>query len=516
MKRNLVIQSTSTGLDIALLEDEKLVEFHQDVANQEYLVGDIYLGRIKKILPGLNACFVDIGHEKNAFLHYHDLGPYILNFNDFTKKAIKSSRIIEDISSFTSHPEIDKNGSIQDVLNVDEPIVVQIVKEPISTKGHRVTSQITITGRYFVLIPFSSGLAVSKRIRDVHEKKRLQNVFQKVKPENFGLIIRTAAENQEIRLLEKDFNHVYSKWLEIARNLNQNKLKLLGEENKAMSILREMLNDTFDSIVVDNKQTFKQLHAYLSEISPDKKNILKLNTDLVPLFEQYKIDRQIKSLFGKIVNFGKGSYLVIEHTEAMTVIDINSGTKTAKDTDREENVLHVNMEAAEEIARQLRLRDIGGLIIVDFIDMRSTENQRILLEHMRNLMKRDKTKHVCLPLSKFGLMEITRERVRPVIDLASNETCPVCRGTGQVKPTTLIIDDIEHSLNFICSELKIKYLVLKVHPFVASFLKKNLISKRIRWVLKYKTWISVISSPNMHLLDYKFLDRKGNDILENY
>ncbi|NLJ07827.1 MAG: Rne/Rng family ribonuclease [Sphingobacteriales bacterium] len=516
MKRNLIIQSSLTGLDIALLEDDKLVEFHQDVANQEYMVGDIYLGRVKKILPGLNACFIDIGHEKNAFLHYHDLGPDILNFNEFTQKAINSKSVGEDISEFKRHPEIDKNGSIQDVLKADEPIVVQIVKEPISTKGHRLTSQITLTGRFFVLIPFSNGLSVSKRIHEPHEKKRLQNVFQKIKPENFGLIIRTAAENQELRLLERDFYHVYGKWQEIVRNLSQNKLKLLGEENKAMSILREMLNDTFDSIIVDNKQTYNQLYQYLEKISPDSKNILKLNSDIVPLFEQYKIDRQIKSLFGKIVNFGKGSYLVIEHTEAMTVIDINSGTKTAKETDREENVLHVNMEAAEEIARQLRLRDIGGLIIVDFIDMRSAENQRLLLEHMKNQMKKDKTKHVCLPLSKFGLMEITRERVRPVVDLASHETCPVCRGTGQVKPTTLIIDDIEHSLNFICSELKIRYIVLKVHPFIASYLKRGLLSKRLQWVMKYKSWISVITSANMHLLDYKFLDRKGRDILEEY
>lgn len=516
MKRSLIIQSTNTGLDIALLEDDKLVEYHQDVANQEYMVGDIYLGKVKKILPGLNACFVDIGHEKNAFLHYHDLGPAIKNFHEYTKKLIQSGTENSNISDFNKIPDIDKNGSIQDVLAPEQDIVVQIVKEPISTKGHRITSQITLAGRYFVLIPFSSGIAVSKRIRDPQEKKRLLGIFQQRTPGNFGVIIRTAAENQDARTLERDFDSVLKRWEEIVKNLALKKLKLLGEVNKAMSILRDMMNDSFDAIVVDNKQLYNQLQQYVDKISSEKSNIVKFNTDTTPLFEQYKIDRQIKSLFGKIVNFGKGSYLIIEHTEAMTVIDINSGSKTAKDTDREDNVLNVNIEAADEVARQLRLRDIGGLIIVDFIDMKSGENQRTLLEHMKNAMKRDKTKHVCLPLSRFGLMEITRERVRPVLDLASHESCPVCRGTGQVKPTILVIDDIEHSMNFIFSELKLKYISLYVHPFIAAFIKRGIYSKQLQWWIKYKAIISIRLSNSMHLIDYKFLDRQGRDVLEDY
>ena len=516
LKRNLIIQSSSSGLDIALLEDDKLVEYHQDVANQEYLVGDIYLGRVKKILPGLNACFVDIGHEKNAFLHYHDLGPSIKNFLGFSDHVLKTKSQDPDITAYRKIPEIDKNGSLQDVLQPEQNIVIQIVKEPISTKGHRVTSQITLAGRYFVLIPFSSGVAVSKSIRDAQEKKRLAGIFQKRTPVNFGVIIRTAAENQDARTLEKDFDSVLSRWDEIVKSLSQNKQKLLGEVNKAMSLLRDMMNDSFDSIIVDTRQNFTQIQQYLQKISPEKSNIVKLNTDTAPLFEQYRIDKQIKSLFGKIVNFGKGSYLIIEHTEAMTVIDINSGSKTAKDTDREENVLNVNLEAADEVARQLRLRDIGGLIIVDFIDMRSNENQKILLEHMKVAMKRDKTKHVCLPLSRFGLMEITRERVRPVIDLAFNESCPVCRGTGQVKPTILVIDDIEHSLNYIHSELKVKFITLYVHPFIAAFITKGFPSRQIRWYLRYKSFIQVRPSHSMHLIDYKFLDRQGRDILDEY
>jgi len=516
LKRNLIIQTTNTGLDIALLEDDKLVEYHQDVANQEYLVGDIYLGKIKKILPGLNACFVDIGHEKNAFLHYHDLGPSIPNFNAFTDNCIASAKPEADISNFATIPEIDKNGSIQDVLKAEQNIVVQIVKEPISTKGHRITSQITLAGRYFVLIPFADGIAVSKRIRDVQEKKRLLGIFQKKKPENCSIIIRTAAENQDARTLERDFDAVLVRWEEIVKNLADKKQKLLGEVNKALSILRDMISDSFDTIVVDNKTTYTQLKQYLEKTSPENTNILKFTTDSTPLFETYKIDKQIKSLFGKIVNFGKGSYLIIEHTEAMTVIDINSGSKTAKDTEREENVLNVNMDAADEVARQLRLRDIGGLIIVDFIDMKSGENQKTLLEHMRNAMKRDKTKHVCLPLSRFGLMEITRERVRPVLDLSSHETCPVCRGSGQVKPTILTVDDIEHSLNFIYSELKIKHINLYVHPFVASYIRKGAFSKRLKWCVKYKAFISVKASNAMNLIDYKFLDNQGRDILEEY
>jgi ribonuclease G len=513
LKRNLIIQSTKQGLDIALLEDDKLVEFHQDVANKEYLVGDIYLGRIKKILPGLNASFVDIGYSKNAFLHYHDLGPDIRNFISFTNKTLRGDHVKPDISAFKKFQQISKGGEIGKALEVDQQVMVQVIKEPISTKGHRISSQITLAGRYIVLIPFSEGVSVSKRIRDRKERKRLTDIFMDIKSANFCVIVRTAAENKDGHLLEKDFMSIMKRWNEIVHNLTEKKTKLLGEYNKATSILRDMLNDSFDSIVVNDKTSHGELQEYLEKIFPEKQKILKFQ-DGKNLFESYRIDRQIKSLFGKIINFGKGAYLVIEHTEAMTVVDVNSGSKTNRDADREENVLSINIDAAEEVARQLRLRDIGGLIVVDFIDMRSYENQKILFEKMKVAMRKDKTQHACLPISKFGLMEITRQRVKPVIDLSITETCPVCRGSGEVKPTILVVDDIEHSLNFIHSELKEKRITIRVHPFISTYLRAGIIPHNFRWMFKYKMLIRIKSSQALHLIDYKILDKNGKDLEE--
>ena len=514
MKRSLIVQSSNLGLDIALLEDDKLVELHQDVTDQEYLVGDIYLGKIKKVLQGLNAVFVDIGYEKNAFLHYHDLGPNIRNSIQFTQTIIRSKSQDTNIESFKKHPEIDKNGEISKVLELEQHVIVQVAKEPISTKGHRLTSEITLPGRYIILIPFSKGISVSKRIRDYKERKRLSDLFKDIIPANFGIIVRTAAESKDGHILEKDLNALMDRWKEIVLNLSKGERKLLGEYNKTTSLLRDIMNDTFDHIVVDNDKTFRDLSEYLEQINPGQKSILKLQRDKINLFEFYRIDKQIKSLFGKIINFGKGSYLVIEHTEAMTVIDVNSGSKSNKDTNREVNVLHVNLDAAEEIARQLRLRDIGGLIVVDFIDMKSHENQKLLFEKMKLALSKDKTQHACAPISRFGLMEITRQRVKPAIDISISETCPVCRGSGEIKPTILVIDDIEHSLNFIRSELKVKRILIKVHPFIAKYLSAGLLSQRMQWMLKYRIWIKVKPSQTLHLIDYKIFDKEGKNLEE--
>ena len=512
MRRNLIIQSSKQGLDIALLENDKLVEFHQDLANKEYVVGDVILGRVKKILPGLNAAFVDIGFEKQAFLHYHDLGYNFLNVNRFTQTIINKHTSQIKIDKFTDQREINKNGDITSVLKPEQLVVVQIIKEPISTKGHRISTQITLAGRYVVLIPFSNSINVSKRIHERKEKKRLLELAEDHKPQNCGMIIRTAAEGIPSRILEQDIDNIHKRWQEIVNNLAEQKTKLLSEYGKATSLLRDMLNETFDSVVVDDRATFDQLQSYLESISIGKKKILKLHKDSVPTFEAYNVDKQIKSLFGKIINFGKGAYLVLEHTEAMHVIDVNSGSKASKDTSREGNVLNINIEAAEEIARQLRLRDLGGLIVIDFIDMRSSQNQKLLLEKMKELMSNDRAQHSLTSISKFGLMEITRERVKPEIKLSISEVCPVCKGSGELKPYILIISDIESTIQDIIAEQKIKYFVLKVHHFVYSYLTKGLISFRIEWMWKYKIWIDIKSTESLYINSYKILDKKENDL----
>jgi ribonuclease G len=514
LRRNLIIQSSKQGLDIALLENDRLVELHQDVANQEFQVGDIYIGKVKKVLPSLNAAFIDIGHEKNAFLHYHDLGPTFTTLTQYTKRAFSDKQLSANLKYFKLLPEIPKNGDIGKVIDTSQQVVVQIVKEPISTKGHRLTSEITLPGRYLVLMPFHKGISISKRIRDKDERKRLAQIFNELLPNNFGLIVRTAAESRPVHQLEQDLKTTLSRWQSVVNNLKKGETKLLGEYNKATSILRDLLNDTFDLVVVNDQETHTELENYIAEILPDKKKILRFHKEKTSPFEYYNIDKQLKASFGKIVNFGKGAYLVIEHTEAMHVIDINSGSKNFKDADRDDTVLKINMDAADEIARQLRLRDIGGLIVVDFIDMKSHENKRKLLEYMKTTMRNDKTQHSCLPISRFGLMEITRQRVKPALELSTTETCPVCRGSGEIKPTVLVVDDIEHSLNFISNETNTKKIILKVHPFIKAYIQSGLFSKRLEWMRKYKIFVKVVASQALHLIDYKILDKEGNDLEE--
>lgn len=514
MKRDLIVQSTNEGLDIALLEDDKLVEFHQDIANKEYNIGDIYLGEVKKVISGLNATFVDIGHEKNAFLHYHDLGPNFLNFNSFVKATLHSRISDNKISNHSNYGYIPKNGEIGNVLKVSQTLVVQLVKEPISTKGHRITTEITLAGRYLILIPFGDALSISRRIVDRQERSRLQEIMKAIKPDNFGIIARTVAENIQSPLLEKDLQSLMERWDSLVQNLNNRNQKLLGEFNKSTSILRDMLNETFSSIKVDNKETFIEFQSYIEKIYPEKKRILKLYKDKTSLFEVFNIEKQLKSSFGKIVNFGKGAYLVIEHTEAMHVIDVNSGSRNSSKNNREENVLNVNLEAAGEIVRQIRLRDIGGIIVIDFIDMRISGNRKELFERMKVLLKNDPTQSSILPISKFGLMEVTRHRVKPAIKLSIAESCPVCKGSGQLKPTILVMDDIEHSINYVANELKERFIRLKVHPFIKSYMKSGFISRRIKWIWKYKMWIKITSSNAYHLIQYKILDRNGKNLEE--
>ena len=514
MKRSLIIQSSSQGLDIALLEDDMVVEFHQDVVKNEHAVGDVYLGKVKKIMPGLNAAFIDIGYEKNGFLHFHDLGFNFLNLNEFAKNALQN-KLKENEKIRNYHQALlRKNGEIREILKPDQQIIVQIIKEPISTKGHRLSSEISLAGRYLVLIPLGRDISVSKRIRDSKERKRLISIFKEVLPPNFGLIIRTAAEGKQSHLLETDFNNILSRWKELVHNLQDKQNKLLGEYSKTTSLLRDLLNDTFDAIIVNDKTTYTQLNTYLDSISSSHQKLIKFHKDKTPPFEVFHVDKQLKSLFGRIINLSKGAYIVIDKTEAMHVFDVNSGSKISKDNERLENVLNINLDATTEIARQLRLRDIGGLIVIDFIDMRSHDHQRQIYEKMKEMMRNDKAQHSILPLSRFGIMEITRERVKPAIEIETSETCPLCKGTGETTPAILITDEIESSLNNIKSELNEKFVNIRVHPFIKSHLIHGFPSLRLKWMLKFKMRIRITGSQSCHFIHYHILNKEGKDLEE--
>lgn len=513
MDKELIINSTPTQVEIALLENGKLVEIHHQKTNNNFTVGDIFLGRIRKLMPGLNAAFVDIGHKKDAFLHYTDLGPKLRSLIKFSDGSHSGSLTTHRLDSFKIEPEIIKTGKIDQVLQKRQDILVQVLKEPISTKGPRLSCEITIPGRYLVLTPFNDIIAVSKKIANAEERKRLKLLVESIRPKSFGVIVRTAAEGKKVADLHEELTIMLQKWEDIHKQLYKARapMKLLSELDKTSSILRDILSDDFNKIVVNDKQLHTNIRSFLGAIAPEKVNIVQVHKTRKPIFDAFGVNRQIKSSFGKTATMSSGAYIIIEHTEAMHVVDVNSGHKMTS-TDQEKAVLAVNLEAAEELARQMRLRDIGGIIIVDFIDMRNPENRKDLVKAMRQFMKKDRAQHTILPLSKFGLMQITRQRARPEIKINTAEVCPTCSGTGKTNPSILLTDDIERDLRFILQSRPKSKLILKVHPYIEAYLKKGLPSIQMRWFQKLYKWIRIKPVDNFHLMQYKFYDSNEDEI----
>lgn len=500
-------------MDIALLENKQLVELHQERNNNRFNVGDVYLGKIKKVMPGLNAAFVDVGHEKDAFLHYTDLSPDIRSLMKFTGQCVAGNVSPEQmLNNFEMQPEIVKTGNVKEVLSNKHFLLVQILKEPISTKGPRLTCEVSIAGRFLVLTPFNNTVGVSKKIDSADERKRLKNLVESLKPKNFGVIVRTVAAGKGAAELHQDLLALQEKWQTMMRNLRhaQPVTKVLSEVDKTQSILRDLLSPQFNRIVTDDPAIARDVEEYLKRVAPDKKDIVNRYNGKVPIFDQFGITRQIKSSFGKTVTMPNGSYLILEKTEALHVIDVNSGHRSTMEGDQESNALKVNLEAAEEVGRQLRLRDLGGIIVVDFIDMKNPDNKRLVHQKMKDVMELDRATHTILPLSKFNIMQITRERVRPEINISTTEACPTCSGTGQINASLLLIDemvnDLEHLLN---THTKLK---LYCHPIIAAYLRKGFPSLRMRWFLKYKKWIAIHPNEDFGITEYKFFDDNDEEI----
>lgn len=509
--KELYIDVSSDEITIALLEDKKLVELNKESAHTRFTVGDVYLARVKKIMPGLNAAFVDVGHKRDAFLHYLDLGPQFKSLAKYIQVALQS-KPLPPLSRFKSEKDIDKNGKIGDVLKGGQQIIVQIAKEPISTKGPRLTSEISIAGRNLVLMPFSDKVSISQKISNKEEKLRLKNLLNAIKPKNYGVIVRTVAENQRVAELDTELRELVEKWEKSVFKLRQARPPklVLGEVSRTTAILRDILSDSFNHIYVNDATMYKEIKAYIGNISPEQQKIVKLHTGAANIFDQYDITKQIKSNFGRTVPMKKGAYLVIEHTEALHSIDVNSGNRNKEGSNQEESALDVNMVAAEEIARQLRLRDMGGIVVVDFIDMQKNENKIQLHEHMKQLMSKDRAKHHILPLSKFGLMQITRQRVRPETNINTIETCPTCKGSGQVQPPVLIVDEIQDKIRYGQPKKSGRTLELRVHPFLHAYLTKGIFSKKRRWQFKYNKRLIIKADQSYTYLEYNFFDRKGN------
>ncbi len=513
MNKELIINAAAHGVEIALLEDKKLVELHSEKTDARFAVGDLYLGKVKKLIPGLNAAFVDVGHEKDAFLHYTDLSPYARSLLKFTQQAINDKTEGFDFSTFENEPEIIKTGKINEVLNGKPNILVQILKEPIAAKGPRLSCEVSLPGRFVVLTPFNDVVAVSRKIHSSEERKRLQRIVESIKQKNYGVIVRTAAEGKNTAELHEDLSELIATWQTIQKNLKGAvaPTKILSEQTKTTSMLRDLLNADFNKIVTNDKSIYNDAKSYIQKIAPEKADIVTFHQNGTAIFDQYGVTKQVKSSFGKTVNLNSGAYIIIEHTEALHVIDVNSGYKSVSNN-QEQNAMETNLEAAEDIARQLRLRDIGGIIVVDFIDMKLPDNKRKLLEAMDAFMQPDRAKHAVLPISKFGLMQITRQRMKPEMNINTQEVCPSCEGTGKIASTLILEDDIEKNLNYLITHQH-KNLTVVVSPIVYAYLTKGwLWSKAAKWKRKFKQNVKVKADSNYHITEFRFFDQDGEEI----
>ena len=510
MNNELIIRSSSTSVDFALLKDGKLIELHKDEEDNQFSVGDIFIAKIRKTVSGLNAAFVNVGYEKDAFLHYHDLGPQLPTLLKFVKRVSTGKLKDFSLKNFPTEKDIDKNGKIADAVKSNQSILVQVVKEPISTKGPRISSELSIAGRYVVLVPFSDRISISQKIESREEKARLKRLMQSIRPKGFGVIVRTVAEGKMVAELDKDLQNLVDRWTAMCKKLHNAHLpsKVLGEMNRASSMLRDLFNDSFTNICVDDETLYYQIKDYLQEIAPNKESIVKLYQNTVPIYEKHGIERQIKTSFGKTVSMSRGAYLVIEHTEALHVIDVNSGNRSSKAKSQEDTALEVNLIAATEIARQLRLRDMGGIIVVDFIDMGKAENRKKLFNHLRDEMSDDRAKHKILPPSKFGLIQITRQRVRPEMNIKTREKDP--NGNGEIEAPISVVNRIQADLIKLFKK-DYKKITLHTHPFIAAFLTKGFPSVRSKWFLEHKKWVKIMPRDAYTYLEYRFT-RDGKEI----
>ena len=511
MTSEVIIDVRPKEISIALLEDKQLVEYQNERREASFSVGNIYAAKVKKLMPGLNACFVDVGYEKVAFLHYLDLGTQFCSYEKYLKQVQSDRKKLYPIQKAQRLPDLKKDGSVQTTLTVGQELLVQVVKEPISTKGPRLTCDLSFAGRYMVLVPFGDKVNVSSKIKKSEERSRLKQLIQSIKPKNFGVIVRTVAEGKKAAELDQEMKILLKRWedtITVFQKTQERPKLAFEEQSRAVALLRDLFNPTYDGIYINDKAVFEQVRDYVGMIAPEKQDIVKRYTGTVPIFDNFNVTKQLKSGFGKTVNYKHGAYLIIEHTEAMHVVDVNSGTRVKKENGQEANALETNLGAADELARQLRLRDMGGIIVVDFVDMNLAEDRQMLYERMCKNMQKDRARHNILPLSKFGLMQITRQRVRPAMDVNVEEDCPTCFGSGKIKSSILFTDQLESKIDRLVNKIGIRKFYLHVHPYVAAYINQGVISMKLRWQMKYGFGVHVVASQKLAFLQYEFYDEK--------
>ncbi len=520
MIKEIIINSSVTQNRVAITEDHKLVDFFVDHLDKKRMVGDIYLGRVARVLPGIRAAFIDIGLKHDAFLHFSDVGSTIGQLQSLLDEDYDSEPDEEDFEQvgFKSYSQNLSTHEITQKLKKGHDIIIQIIKEPVKGKGVRVSSSVSIPGRFCVLLPFDRKKGISKKITNYKERKRLQKIARSIVPSNFGIIIRTAAKGQNENIIAADLKYLLKTWEEIQESIQNSSPPALvyKDVSTTLSVIRDLFTPDINKVFIDSKKVFKEIRNYVRFMQPELLERIELYKGNEPIFEAFKIEQQVHEMFSKRVYLPSGGYIVIEQTEAMTVIDVNSGRYAAK-KEQELNSLKTDLEASREIVRQLRLRDIGGLIVVDFIDLEDEKNRKKIYDELRKEFRRDRAKTAMLPMTDFGLMQITRQRIRENILQSTYEPCPYCQGTGWLIRKDNLIYDIEEWLKKYKLQGKEKSLKLIVHPSLGRKLKQGKISTYIKFKFKYFLRLKLVEDEKMDPSSFKIVSaRTDEDLTEEF
>ena len=511
MKNQIIIHAAVNQTRVALIENGELAQLFIESPENQRTVGNIYLAEVHKVMAGIRAAFIDMGTQKDAFLHFSDTGEHLenylimLNGKDALRNPSKQEKARQSKSGNGSATEEQNRAGA--LLAPKQKVLVQIVKEPIGSKGPRVSTNITVAGRFLVLIPMGEYVAVSKRIRSQKERRRLRSCISSVLPDGFGVIVRTLADGQSDEVLHEDLKDVLDKWNAILDKLKDAKPPALLHQDMDMteSLVRDLFAKDYSRILIDDAKIFRSIKSYVSRVAPNMVPNIELYKGSEHIFDHMKISREVDSVFSPRVKMPSGGYLIFEQTEAMYVVDVNSGRYAAK-REQEENSLKTNLESAREIAKQLRLRDIGGIIVVDFIDLRDDANRKKVFDELRREFRKDRAKTNVLPMSDFGLVQITRQRIRPSVVKSVSKVCPMCGGSGSIISQNTIVADIEGWL----TKFKYNYkghfsLDLHLNPYLMSMVQRGWVSQRLKWLLSYRMNVNILADETMSMNDFKFM-----------
>ncbi|MBI5214947.1 MAG: Rne/Rng family ribonuclease [Ignavibacteriae bacterium] len=547
MKKEIIINETANEIRIAITEDKRLAELYVETPEKERLVGDIFFGKIARVMPGIRAAFIDIGHKQDAFLHFSDIGE---SFNEYSALVGEDDADIDDDDDDDSDEddEIPGANSLEEVpatpvtksrqdsrprqrygrppenkrtnpnLTAGQDIIVQVTKEPVGRKGVRVTSEISLPGRFIVLMPFNGRIGVSKKIPNFREKRRLRRIVRSILPNGFGVIIRTVATDREESAIKQDLEKLIETWREVEKKVKaeQPPTLLYKDMSTTSHVIRDLFTDNVERVVTDSKRLHKEIRTYLDQNSAHLIDKVELYKDREPIFDAYGVEKEIATSFGRKVWLKSGGYIIIEQTEAMVVVDVNSGRYAAK-REQEQNSLRTNLEASRELCRQLRLRDIGGIIVVDFIDLEDDSSKKKVYDELRKEFRRDRAKVTVLPMTEFGIVQITRQRIRQSVLHSFSEPCPVCGGAGLVQSKATVVNHIERWLRRFKSEGPELRIILKLHPSLAAYLNQGFWNKRREFMLRFRVIIKLEEDPKMPVAEYRFFSIKQNkDITETF